>query len=98
MLVSEPPTVSCSVGDCDPLQRYGVSTSFGFLRILLDAEEQDLQAVDAILDMWDAVEDGERLARVFTEQKLQAQSTNHRSATSATIDSVQSVSSGSCRG
>lgn len=65
--------MSCSVGDCDPLKRHWVATSFGFLRVFLDAEQQDLQGVDSSLDMWDAVEDGERLRHVFTEQWLQAQ-------------------------
>lgn len=68
-----PPTLSCSVGDCDPLERHWVSTSFGFLRVFLDTEQQNLHAVNASLDVWDAVEDGERLPQVFIEQWLQAQ-------------------------
>lgn len=62
--------MSCSVGDCDPLKRHRVSTSFGFLRVFLDAEQQDLHGVDSVLDVWDAVADGERLPHVFTEQWL----------------------------
>ena len=65
--------MSCGVGDGNPLEKYRVSTSFGLLRIFQDAEQQDLQAVDFILDMWNAVEDGERLPHVFTEQWLQGQ-------------------------
>lgn len=65
-----PPTVSCSVAHCDPLERFNVSASLGFLRILLDAQQQHLQGVDSILDVRDTVEDGERPAHVFTKQWL----------------------------
>ena len=63
----------CSVGDCDPLQRHWVSTSFGFLWVFLNAEQQELHGVEFIFDMRDAVEDGERLPHVFTEQRLKVQ-------------------------
>lgn len=59
--------MSRGVGDCNPLEKYRVSASFGFLRIFQDAEQQDLQAVDFILDVWNTVEDGERLPHIFTE-------------------------------
>ncbi len=68
--------MSCSVGDSDPLQSHRVSASFRFLLVLLDAEQQDIDGVESFLNMWDAVEDGERLPHVFTEQQLQAQ--NHQ--------------------
>ena len=70
MLACAPPTLSCTVGDCDPLQRHAEPAPFGFLRLLLDAEQQHLHGVDSLLDMRDAVEEAERLPRVLTEQRL----------------------------
>lgn len=68
-----PPTLSCSSADRDPLQNLDVSTSFGFLQVLLDVQQQDLHRVNSILDVRDTVQDGERSSDVFTEQRLSAQ-------------------------
>lgn len=70
----------CGVADCDPLESHGVSASFGFLRVLLDAQQQDLHGVDSLLDMRDAVEDSERLPRVFTEQRLRVHKSTKRNS------------------
>lgn len=67
-----PPTLSCCVADCDPLQNLDVSTSFGLLQILLDVQQQHLHCVNSILDVRDTVQDGERSSDVFTEQWLSA--------------------------
>lgn len=62
------PTLSCSAADRDPLQNLDVSTSFGFLQVLLDVQQQDLHCVNSVLDVRDTVQDGERSSDVFTEQ------------------------------
>lgn len=68
-------TLFSGVIDCDPLKKHWKSTSFGFLWIILDAEQQDLQGVNFILHMWNTVQDGERGPHVFTEHYLEKQKT-----------------------
>ena len=66
-------TLFSSVGDCDPLKKHWISTSFSFLWIILDAEQQDLHCVNFILLMWNTVQNGERGPHVFTEHWLEKQ-------------------------
>lgn len=86
-----PPTLSGGVGDCDPLERHRVAAPFGFQRVFLDAQQQDVHAVDAGLDVRDAVEDGERLAQVLAEQRLQVreQDTGRQTSSSPTDSNLQ---------
>lgn len=77
--LAAPPTLSCSSSDRDPLQNLDVSTSFSFLQILLDVQQQHLHCVNSILDVRDTVQDGERSSDVFTEQWLSAQRAGRKS-------------------
>lgn len=43
-----PPTFSYSAANRDPLKNLDISTSFSFLQILLDVQQQDLHCVDPI--------------------------------------------------
>lgn len=68
--VSPPPTLSCSVGDSDPLQSHRVAASPAVVRVLLDAEQEDLHVVAPGLGVGQAVEDGEGLPELLTKQWL----------------------------
>lgn len=83
--LATPPTLSCSTADRDPLKNLDISTSFSFLQILLDVQQQDLHCVDPILDVRDTVQDGERSSDVFTEQWLSAHGGQQQEQTGSTF-------------